>query len=252
MLHHNTMTDQLQQRLEYLRTVLSISNFLGLFDWPWSQPVFLICFLIAVFDKRVAIIVFIFLHLPTSPLNSSRADSVPTAESGKYISEEVNTPTEAPERPAQSFPPSYFQGEGLRFGRKAQAVMVVDEERPDLERSDSLQEDQPTPSANIQSVEETVKEQETEVAEKETVGQVEPDTIEGPSEHEFSLEKDNALQIDLETNEALIDGHISTGAEDNGCLPSVPQTNNIYTAADITSGTHDIGSAIALNDDKQD
>lgn len=73
-------------------------------------------------------------------------------------------------------------------------------------------------------------EQKSEVAEKEAIVHVEPDTIEGPSEREFSLEKDNALQIDHETTEEPTDGQTSTGAEDNGSRHTVPQTNNIYNA----------------------
>lgn len=221
---------------------------------------------------------FLMLNLLTSTLDSSKADVTPTAQSGKYIPEEVTTPADAPKGPAPTLPPSSSQtptrsfnpDEGkVRFGRKPKAAMVVHEKRPDLERLGPLHEDQCTPAANVHHVEKTVKEQKSEVAEKETVVQVEPDTIEGPSEREFSLENDDALQIDPETIEAPIDGRISTGTEDNGSLPPVPQTNNIYTAdstsvevqyegddeasrsendavPDLTLGTHDIGSAVKL------
>lgn len=232
--------------------IFSICSYIESLDWEYLQTVLLICFAVGIFNWHLAFIMFIVLILPTSPLCSSGAEVTPTAQSGKYILEEVDTPTgapaDAPEPAVSSPPPSPSQVEVVRFGRKAQAVMVVHEERPDLERSDSLQEDQSTPPASIQSVEETVDEQKPEIVEKETVEQVEPDTIEGPSEPEYSLEKNNALQIDPETNEALIDGLASTGAEDNGSLPPIPQTSNIYN---FTSGTHDIGSAVNSRNNKR-
>ena len=83
----------------------------------------------------------------------------------------------------------------------------------------------------------------SEVAEKEAIVQVEPDIIEGPTE--FSLEKNNALQIDHETTEEPAGGQTSTGAEDNGPRHTVPQTNNTYTA-DRTSVEVDHEDAVQV------
>ena len=73
-------------------------------------------------------------------------------------------------------------------------------------------------------------EQKSEVTKKESIVQIEPDTIEGSSEHEFSLENVNSLQIDHETTEEPTGGQTSTLSEDNGSCHTVPQTNNTYTA----------------------
>ena len=112
----------------------------------------------------------------------------------------------------------------VSMGQESLVAIVADEDK-----LDESHEDRFTLSADTQSVEEPVSVRKSEEAEKETVVQVEPNIIEGPTEGCVSLGIDDALQINPEAMKEHTDRQNLVGAENDSPLQTVPQTTNIYT-----------------------
>ena len=112
----------------------------------------------------------------------------------------------------------------VSMGQESLVAIVADEDKVDESHEDRF-----TLSADTQSIEEPVSVRKSEEAEKETVVQVEPNIIEGPTEDCVSLGIDDTLQVNPEAIEEHTDRQSLVGAENDGPLQTVPQTTNIYT-----------------------
>lgn len=104
-----------------------------------------------------------------------------------------------------------------------------------------MRQDQHTPSAGDQSVEEPINGQKSVEVENDSVGQPEDQSIEEPTDGQASVENENALETDSETIENSIDGQTSVGREDDSPLQVGPQV--------IDTPTDDHVSMEAISDE---